>query len=152
MTNRKRQAYDRRRHPSRGEDRDKRHEEGQAPAPSTDSPGTIRGPSPNPATNLIIAGIAMRGAAIVLRRSMEKSLLRDKFDAKTAGRIIKGRTLGATLISAAVSRVALGSVPGFLLVSGGLLAKTAFDRSLSKQKARREGHKDLLEQAQDADE
>ena len=112
----------------------------------------VPGPSPNPATNLLIADIGMRGASLLFRRGMEKGLLRARFDADQARKIVEGRTLGATLLSAAVSRVATRSVPGFLLVSGGLLAKTVFDRTVNRHKADREGTKDLLERAENAEE
>jgi hypothetical protein len=42
-------------------------------------------------------------------------------------------------------------VPGALLVGGGLLAKTLFDRSISRRKARRRGDKQLAKQASHED-
>ena len=49
------------------------------------------------------------------------------------------------------ARIATRSVPGFLLVTGGLLVKAAFDRSQSLRKARRAGEQQLAEQAARAD-
>jgi hypothetical protein len=50
-----------------------------------------------------------------------------------------------------VARVATRSVPGALLVGGGLLAKTLYDRSISRRKARRRGDKTLALQEAQAD-
>lgn len=109
----------------------------------------VPGPSPNPATNLLIADVAMRGASMLFRRSMEKGLLSLRFDPDTARQVIQGRTMGQTLVSAVAARLATRSTPGFLLVSGGLLAKSVLDRSRSRR-SRKEGEKALHEQAKDA--
>jgi hypothetical protein len=111
----------------------------------------VPGPSPNPATNVLIAEIAVRSAGRLFRRAMEKSLLRARFEPQRASDIIEGRGLGHALVSTAVARVATRSVPGALLVGGGLLAKTLYDRSLSRRKARRRGEKALAEQEAQAD-
>jgi hypothetical protein len=44
------------------------------------------------------------------------------------------------------------SVPGFLLVTGGLLAKAVFDRSSGRRKSARRGEQQFAEQAEKADE
>lgn len=111
----------------------------------------VPGPSPNPATNLLIADIAMRGASMLLRRSMEKGLLNLRYDPDTARQVVQGRTMGQTLISATAARLATRSVPGFLLVSGGLLAKSVLDRS-RRRRSRQEGEKALRHQANTAPE
>ena len=49
------------------------------------------------------------------------------------------------------ARMATRSVPGFLLVSGGLLAKALVDRSLRPRDARRRGDRKLAAQAANAD-
>lgn len=121
----------------------RRHDE---PQDGTDVPG----PSPNPATNLLFADIAVRGASMIFRRSLQKGLLRARFSPDEAHRIIKGRTLGSTLFSVMIARTATRSVPGAVLVGGGLLAKTIYDRSISKRRAMKEGEEDLKEQAKDA--
>ena len=46
--------------------------------------------------------------------------------------------------------MATRSVPGFLLVTGGLLAKTLIDRSLRPREARHRGDRQLAEQAENA--
>jgi hypothetical protein len=111
----------------------------------------VPGPSPNPATNVLIAEILVRSAGRLFRRSMEKGLLKARFEREQAVAIIEGRGLAHTLVSTTVARVATRSVPGALLVGGGLLAKTLFDRSISRRKARRRGNKQLAEQASHED-
>jgi len=112
----------------------------------------VPGPSTNPATNLLIANIAMQSVAILLRRSAERGLLRQRFAPEEARDIIKGRGLATSMITTAAARTATRSIPGLLLVSGGLLAKAVFDRSLKRRTSRRKGDQALLEQAQDAPE
>ncbi len=107
---------------------------------------TVPGPSTNPATNLLIADIVIRGATVLFRRGLERGLLQARFDADKAREIVQGRSLAQSLFSGAASRLATRSVPGFLLVSGGLLAKSIVDRSQGRR-ARHKGEKALAEQA-----
>jgi hypothetical protein len=111
----------------------------------------VPGPSPNPATNVLIAEIVVRSAGRLARRAMEKGLLKARFEREQAVAIVEGRGLGHALVSTAVARVATRSVPGALLVGGGLLAKTLYDRTISRRKARRRGRKALAEQEAQAD-
>jgi len=113
--------------------------------------GKVPGLSTNPATNLLIADIGMRAASRLFRRSMEKGLLQLKFPADKAHEIVEGRTLGQTLVTSAIARVATKSIPGALLVTGGLVAKAIFDRSLSRRDAGRRGTRALHRQAENAD-
>lgn len=46
-----------------------------------------------------------------------------------------GSSLINGLAGAAILRIALGSVPGAIIVSGGLLAKTLYDRKKARQAA-----------------
>ena len=111
----------------------------------------VPGPSPNPATNVLIAEILVRSGGRLARRAMEKGLLKARFEREQAAAIIEGRGLAHSLISTTVARVATRSVPGALLVGGGLLAKTLYDRSISRRRARRRGRKALERQADNAD-
>ena len=101
------------------------------PGPADD----IRGPSPDPATNLAIADIALRGGAALVRNAVERKFLGRTMSARKAAKIIKGRSMTESLIHGALARVALRSVPGAILVGGALVAKTLYDRG----KARRKG-------------
>ena len=111
----------------------------------------IPGPSSNPATNLLILDIAMRGASMIAGRAMQRALLGARYDAEKAADIVKGRSLVQSMTATGVARVATRSVPGFLLVTGGLLAKTLLDRSLRPRAARRRGERQLAEQAAKCD-
>jgi hypothetical protein len=105
------------------------------------------GPGRNPMTNLIIADIALRSGGRLLRHVVERTLLGVTYPPDKARRIVKGRGMVRTLVGTAVARVATRSVPGALLVGGGLLAKTLFDRSRKRGEAEAEGAKEVDEQA-----
>ena len=112
----------------------------------------VPGPSNNPATNLLIMDIAMRGISMVVGRRIEKALLATRYDADKASDIVKGRPLVQSMAATGAARMATRSVPGFLLVTGGLLAKAIFDRSLSRREAVRRGEQKFAEQAENAPE
>ena len=105
------------------------------------------GPSPNPMTNLVIADLALRGGGQLLRHVVERTLLGAKFSPAKAKNIIGGRTMFQTLLGTAVARIATRSVPGAILVGGGLLAKTLFDRREDKRSARAKGQREIAAQA-----
>jgi hypothetical protein len=111
----------------------------------------VPGPSTNPATNLLIMDIAMRGASLLAARAIERAALRLRYRKDDAGDIVEGRSTIAMLAATSAARVATRSVPGFLLVTGGLLAKTLIDRSLHPREARRRGDRQLAAQAAKAD-
>lgn len=106
------------------------------------------GPSPNPMTNLIIADLALRGGGRLLRNAVERTVLGAKYSKSDAKDLVRGRTMTQTLVGTAIARIATRSVPGALLVGGGLLAKTLFDRRQSKAKARTEGRKAIADQTE----
>jgi len=115
-----------------------------APAKPTDDDGTTpqlsrtelqerhSGPSPNPSTNQLLADLALQGGSLLLRRSVERSILGmtdgKKPDAKNAVK----RTVGQTILGAAVAKLATKSVPGAIVVAGGLLALTLHERRKAK--------------------
>lgn len=107
----------------------------------------VPGLSENPATNLLLAEIAMRAGSTVLRRVVERGLLKGRYGRDTAKDIIGNRSVKRTLATTAVARVATRSVPGALIVGTGLAAKLLFDRSQKRRKAQREGDAKLLDQA-----
>jgi hypothetical protein len=115
------------------------------------SDGQVPGPSTNPATNLLIMDIAMRGAALLAARAVEQAALRLRYKPGTADDIVQGRSMFATLTATGAARVATRSVSGLLLITGGLVAKTLIDRSLRPRDARRKGDKQLAAQAAKAD-
>lgn len=107
------------------------------------------GPSPNPKTNLILADIALRGGGLLLRRGIERGLLGMKYSPDKAKNIVKGRKLTETLAGAALARFATTSVPGAIVVGGGLLAKTLYDRRRNRVDAKVEGEAALADMADD---
>jgi hypothetical protein len=111
----------------------------------------IPGPSTNPATNLLILDLAMRGASLVASRGVQRALLRTRYQREKADDIVKGRTMLAALTATGAARIATRSVPGFLMVTVGLLAMAVIDRSLSRRESVRRGEKDLAEQAAQAE-
>jgi len=110
----------------------------------------VPGPSTNPATNLLIADVALNGASILFRRAMERALLTLRFDHEKAKQVVQGRSLVESALSYGAARFATRSLPGFLLVSTGLLAKSVVDRAKHPRHAEREGERKLLKQAENA--
>lgn len=105
------------------------------------------GPSSNPMTNLLIADLALRGGGQLLRHAVERTLLGAKFSPTKAKNIVGGRTMFQTLLGTAVARIAMRSVPGAILVGGGLLAKTLLDRRGDKRTVRAKGEREIARQA-----
>ena len=101
--------------------------------------GKVPGPSPNSATNLIIADVGFRALSVLFRQTMEKGLLRARFSPGKAREIVQGKTMAHSLASYAIAKVATRSIPGFLLVTAGLAGKALFDRGLSRNEASRQG-------------
>ena len=109
---------------------------------------TVPGPSSNPSTNLIIHDIILRSAGRLTRHTLEKALLGRQYGSQFAKDVVENRSLVQTLAAYGVTKVATKSVPGALLVGGGLLAKVLFDRSTSRRSSRRKGEKALRKQSQ----
>lgn len=109
----------------------------------------IPGPSTSPATNFILADIAIRAGTYLARRGVEKGLLANRYGRDTAHHIVANKTLGQTLISLALARVATKSVPGAIVVGGGAVAKALLDRRKNRFRAKAEGDRKLLEQARE---
>lgn len=85
-------------------------------------------PSPNAMTNLLIADVAVRGGGRLLRHVVERNLLKAKYPPETAKSLINGRGMVQTLVVTAIARIATRSVPGAIVVGGGLIAKALYDR------------------------
>lgn len=89
-------------------------------------------PTPNPMTNMILADIVLRSGGALLRRTVEGSLLGRAMGKGKAQKVIKGRSMAQTLLGTAVARIATRSVPGAILIGGGLIAKALYDRKKGK--------------------
>ncbi len=105
------------------------------------------GPSADPMTNVLMADIALRGGGQLLRHAIERIVLGAKYSPDKAKNIIKGRSMGQTLVNTAIARLATRSVPGAIIVGGGLLAKTLYDHSRDRRTAKAEGEAKVAEQA-----
>ncbi|WP_338467727.1 hypothetical protein RXV95_04000 [Novosphingobium sp. ZN18A2] len=125
---------------------------------------TVPGPSTNPITNIIIADIALRGGSMLLRKAVEKSLLTPRAEkpadpkapAKSARRarakkIANNRSFTQNIVSGTVAKLATRSVPGAIVVGGGLLAKTLYDRAKGAEKPGATGQKLLKKPAEGDD-
>ena len=107
------------------------------------------GPSPSPMTNVILADVLLRAGGQLLRRSVETGLLGRQFGKGKAKKIVKGRSMAQTLVGTAIARIATRSVPGAIVIGGGLLAKTLYDRRRAA-KAAKEGEEAVEKQADKA--
>lgn len=110
-------------------------------------PTGMPGPTENPATNLMFADVAIRAGSYVVRRAIEKNMLQSRYGKNTAHQIIANKTLGQTLLSFGLARLATRNLPGAVVVGGGALAKTLLDRSKARHKERRKGDDKLIKQA-----
>lgn len=124
---------------------------GQSGVPETRAAQAAAGQdaaSPNPMTNLILADVALRSGGQFLRHAVERALLGRTYTPEQARNIVKGRNMAQTLVGTAIARVATRSVPGALIVGGGLLAKTLYDRRRRNRAASAaEGAAQVAEQA-----
>lgn len=96
----------------------------------------LAGPSTDPATNLLLTDVALRGATVMARLAIEHALLRNRYDASTATEIIARQSLGKRMLSMGMSRIAAGSLPGALFVSGSMMGKIMLDRARAHRQAR----------------
>jgi len=127
-----------------------RNAAGKTAATGKSAAADVPAPSPNPMTNVLIADIALRGGGRLLRHAVERGVLGVKYSPEKARNIVKGRSMAQTLIGTAVARLATRSVPGAIIVGGGLLAKALYDRRKDAQAAKAEGEAAIAEQARRA--
>ena len=116
---------------------------------ATGASDTVLGPSTNPATNLIIQDIALRAGGRLMRHTLEKGMLRGRYGGTGAKAIVENRSLVHTMVGSMLARYATRSLPGAVLIGGGLAIKTLYDRSRSKRSAKRSGDKSLKKMAED---
>lgn len=95
-------------------------------------------PSSNPATNLMIADIVIRGVSTLLRQNVEKRVAKASYgDEQRAQEVLDGRTIMTTLALYSVSKVATKSPIGLGAVAAALVGKTLYDRGKTRQKRKR---------------
>jgi len=95
--------------------------------------GSLPLPSPNAATNLLIADIVLRGVGRVMRNTLEQRMLIANYDPAKARELVDGRTILTSVAIYGASKLAARSTPGLALVAGGLAAKALYDRGKARQ-------------------
>jgi hypothetical protein len=88
-------------------------------------------PPVSPLVTMIAADLALRVGDRLLRRGVERGLL--KGAPAPSGKVIHGPDFRSTVIGTVAAAVARRSVPGAILVGGGLIAKALRDRHLARQ-------------------
>ena len=99
---------------------------------ATDLAATSEKPELSAIATLIVADLAVRAGDRLVRRGIERGLLGGK-PAQT-GRVIRGRTLKETVIGTVLAEIARRSVPGAIVVGGGLIAQALRDRRRARQR------------------
>ena len=95
-------------------------------------------PSPDPATNLLIADIVLRGASSLFRKNVEKRVASKTAQSEEeAQQLLDGRGIIRTLGLYGASKLATRSPLGLGIVAGGLVAKTLYDRGKARQRRMR---------------
>ena len=107
----------------------------------------VVGPTDNPSTNIVMVDVAMRMGSYLMRRALERSMLKGRYGKHTARKIVKNKSIKQTIASMLIARLATGSLPGAAVVTTGMAAKVLLDRSKARQHAASEGDQELLEQA-----
>ncbi|WP_062786177.1 hypothetical protein [Novosphingobium capsulatum] len=107
-------------------------------APTQSAPAKDDQPLNSPLTTLILTDIAMSaGSALLARGVAGKGLagrvLGKALPVRTPGGLIRGPSLVGSLVGTAIARVATRSVPGAIVVGGGLVAKALYDRRKTRR-------------------
>ena len=92
-------------------------------------------PSPDAATNLLLADIVLRSASSLFRRNVERKVV--QASAKTeaeANELLNGKTLIKTLALYGASKLATRSPIGLGVVAGSLALKTLYDRGKARRR------------------
>lgn len=101
------------------------------------------------AGGVLASEIAIRAVGSVMRRSFEKRVISRNYNDHTAKHVVENRSMVHAITAFAATKLATRSVPGALLVGGGLLAKTLFDRGTSKRKSRKAAKKPVASKSED---
>ncbi|MEP5938143.1 MAG: hypothetical protein ABJ239_07445 [Erythrobacter sp.] len=108
---------------------------------NTEGAEHLPGPSTNPATNLLIADLVVRGVSRMTRKSLHQTVLKTGYSAEKAKKLAEDHTILSTLALYGLSKFATRSVPGAVMVGGGLLAKTLYDRGKARRVTKPAGAK-----------
>ena len=80
----------------------------------------------------MIVDIALREGALLARRAVQRNLARAGVTGKRAGRFASGEGFTKRLAATTIAHLAARSVPGTILVGGGLLAKALYELRKSR--------------------
>ncbi|MEE4201896.1 hypothetical protein [Erythrobacter sp.] len=115
-------------------ERDKLASEFVRPSEQSKRKRSLLAPSPNPATNLVIVDILVRGAARLMRKKLERSVAKAGYgDESKASELVNGRSTATSLGLYGASKLATRSPLGLGMVTSALIAKTLYDRGKSRQ-------------------
>lgn len=120
-----------------------------SPAAKPDQAEDISDQAAGAATSLLVTEIVLRSIGRLTRHSLEKVVARRRYDAEKARAIVEDRSMLHTAAAYGVTKLATRSVPGALLVGGGLLAKTLYDRGTAKRKSRKAAKKQPAPKSED---
>ncbi|MEM6857955.1 MAG: hypothetical protein AAF559_08795 [Pseudomonadota bacterium] len=92
-------------------------------------------PSPDAATNLLLADIILRSASTLFRRSVESKIVHASAKTKAeADALLSGQTMIKTLALYGASKLATRSPVGLGFVAGSLALKTFYDRGKARRR------------------
>lgn len=86
---------------------------------------------------MVVSEIVLRSVGRLTRHALEKAIARRRHAPAKAKAIVDNRTILHTVAAYGVTKLATRSVPGALLVGGGLLAKTLYDRGAARRQSRK---------------
>lgn len=111
----------------------------------------VPGPSTNPFTNFLMADLILRAGSYVMRETVEKRMMQGRYGKETAREIVRKKSMKQRVLALGLTTLATRSVPGALIVGGGALAKTLYDRRKASHIAQNKGDQKLIEQAHSDD-
>ncbi|MCP5397043.1 MAG: hypothetical protein H6918_10005 [Sphingomonadaceae bacterium] len=79
------------------------------------------------AGNLVVVDLALRAGSMILRNAVEKRVLGKDISKPAAEAVMKQSSLAGRMARVAAARLATKSVPGALIVGGGIAAKVWYD-------------------------
>ncbi len=118
-------------------------------APVTDNTEAVPGIDNKAVASLLVADIVMGAGSFLLRRFVDKRVLKADYDDKTARELRSRRTRGQAVASAAATKLATRSVPGAALVGGGLLLGSMYKRGRARKAARLQQQAQLPDATED---
>jgi hypothetical protein len=112
------------------------------PVAKPSSPESKGGLSPDPATNLLLAGLALRGGEKLVRYAVQKLVLGGQVTASGGAKVSRagGSGIARAAVGTVLTRIATRSVPGAILVGGAMLAKTLHERRKAVQRSEDDGN------------